>query len=48
MQVKLKQPKELRVKVADEKVWINDAELSIADVVSSNGVTHVANKVLMP
>ncbi|RYD81237.1 MAG: fasciclin domain-containing protein [Sphingobacteriales bacterium] len=40
--------KELTVKVADGKVWINDAEVTIADVVSSNGVTHVVNKVLMP
>lgn len=39
---------ELSVKVADGKVWINDAEVTTADAVSSNGVTHVINKVLMP
>lgn len=46
--LKTVQGKELTVKVADGKVWINDAEVTTADAVSSNGVTHVINKVLMP
>ena len=46
--LKTVQGKELTVKVADGKVWINDSEVTTADVVSSNGVTHVINKVLMP
>ena len=39
---------ELRVSVKDGKVMINGATVSIADVVSSNGVTHVIDAVLMP
>jgi uncharacterized surface protein with fasciclin (FAS1) repeats len=46
--LKTVQGKELTVKVKDDKVWINNAEVTIPDVVSSNGVTHVINKVLMP
>ncbi|MBC7935504.1 MAG: fasciclin domain-containing protein [Rhizobacter sp.] len=46
--LKTVQGKELTVKVADGKVMINDAEVTTADAVSSNGVTHVINKVLMP
>jgi uncharacterized surface protein with fasciclin (FAS1) repeats len=46
--LKTVQGQELTVKVADGKVMINDAEVTTADVVSSNGVTHVINKVLMP
>ena len=32
----------------DGKVWVNDAEVEIADVISKNGVTHVINRVLLP
>lgn len=39
---------ELMVTVKDGKVMINGANLTIADVVSSNGVTHVIDAVLMP
>ncbi len=46
--LKTVQGQELMVKVADGKVMINDAEVTTADAVSSNGVTHVINKVLMP
>jgi uncharacterized surface protein with fasciclin (FAS1) repeats len=46
--LKTVQGEELIVKVKDGKVWINDAEVTTADVISSNGVTHVINKVLMP
>lgn len=38
----------LKVKIADGKVMINDATVTTADAVSSNGVTHVIDKVLMP
>ena len=39
---------ELKVSNKEGKVFINDAEVTIADVISSNGVTHVINKVLVP
>lgn len=39
---------ELKVSKKDGKWMINDAEVTIADVISSNGVTHVINKVLVP
>jgi len=38
----------LKVSVKDGKVMINGANVTIADVVSSNGVTHVIDGVLMP
>lgn len=40
--------KELKVKVKDGMVWVDDAQVTTADVISSNGVTHVIDKVLMP
>ena len=39
---------ELMVSVKGGKVMINGANVTIADVVSSNGVTHVIDAVLMP
>ncbi|MEP7233082.1 MAG: fasciclin domain-containing protein [Ginsengibacter sp.] len=39
---------ELMVTVKDGKVMINGANVTIADVVSSNGVTHVIDAILMP
>ena len=39
---------DLMVSVKDGKVMINGANVTIADVVSSNGVTHVIDAVLMP
>lgn len=39
---------ELTVSVKEGKVKINGANVTIADVVSSNGVTHVIDAVLMP
>jgi uncharacterized surface protein with fasciclin (FAS1) repeats len=38
----------LKVSVKDGMVMINGAQVTIADVISSNGVTHVINGVLMP
>ncbi len=42
------QGQKLKVSVKDGKVMINGATVTIADVVSSNGVTHVIDGVLMP
>jgi uncharacterized surface protein with fasciclin (FAS1) repeats len=39
---------ELTVHVKDGKVMIDNAQVTIADVISSNGVTHVIDAVLMP
>ncbi|GAA4387589.1 fasciclin domain-containing protein [Hymenobacter koreensis] len=38
----------LKVTLKDGKAMINGATVEIADVVSSNGVTHVVNQVLLP
>lgn len=38
----------LMVSIKDGVVMINGAKVTIADVVSSNGVTHVIDSVLMP
>ncbi len=46
--LKTVQGEELTVAVKDGKVTINGANVTIADVVSSNGVTHVIDAVLMP
>lgn len=40
--------KELMVSVKDGAVMINGAKVTIADVISSNGVTHVIEEVLVP
>ncbi len=42
------QGQKLKVSVKDGKVMINNANVTIADVVSSNGVTHVVDAVLIP
>ena len=46
--LKTVQGKELTVSIKDGKVMINGANVTVADVVSSNGVTHVIDAVLMP
>lgn len=46
--LKTVQGEELKVTVKDGKVMINGATVTIPDVVSSNGVTHVIDGVLMP
>jgi len=38
----------LKVSIKGDKVMINDANVTMADVVASNGVVHVIDKVLMP
>jgi uncharacterized surface protein with fasciclin (FAS1) repeats len=39
---------EIAIKVKDGKVMINDATVSTADIVGSNGVIHVIDTVLLP
>ena len=46
--LKTVQGKELTVSVKDGKVMIDGATVTIADVISSNGVTHVIDAVVMP
>ena len=46
--VKTLQGEELTVSIKDGKVMINGANLITADVISSNGVTHVIDGVLTP
>ncbi len=46
--LKTVQGKELTVSMKDGKVMINGANVTIADVMSSNGVTHVIDAVVMP
>jgi len=38
----------IKISVKDGKVMINDAEVVTADVMASNGVIHVINKVILP
>ncbi len=46
--LKTVQGQELKVSVKDGKVMIDGANVTTADVVSSNGVTHVIDALLMP
>lgn len=46
--LKTVQGKELTVSVKDGKVMIDGATVTIPDVISSNGVTHVIDGVVMP
>ena len=39
---------EITIHLKDGKVFINDAEVAVADVQTDNGVIHAINKVLMP
>lgn len=38
----------LKVTIKDGVVMVGDAKVTVADVISSNGVTHVIDKVLLP
>lgn len=38
----------LTVSIKGDKVMINDAHVTMADIAASNGVVHVIDKVLMP
>lgn len=46
--LKTVQGKELTVSVKEGKVMIDGANVTVADVVSSNGVTHVIDAVVLP
>lgn len=46
--VKTVNGKEIKITKKDGKVWVNDAMVETADVISSNGVTHVIDTVLLP
>ncbi|MDQ2933041.1 MAG: fasciclin domain-containing protein [bacterium] len=46
--VKSVQGKEIKITKKDGKVWVNNAIVETADVISSNGVTHVIDTVLLP
>ena len=48
MELTTVQGQKLKVMVKDGKVMINNANVTIADVISSNGVTHVIDAVLLP
>ena len=39
---------EITIHLKDGKVFVNEAEVVIADVETSNGIVHAINKVLMP
>ena len=39
---------DISIKLMDEKVRINDATVIVADVVTSNGVIHVVDTVILP
>ena len=39
---------EVTIRLKDGKVFVNDAEVVIADVETSNGIVHAIDKVLMP
>ena len=39
---------EVTIHIKDGKVFVNDAEVVIADVQTDNGVVHAINKVLLP
>jgi uncharacterized surface protein with fasciclin (FAS1) repeats len=39
---------EITINIKDGKVFVNDAEVVMADVLTDNGVIHVINKVIMP
>jgi uncharacterized surface protein with fasciclin (FAS1) repeats len=46
--VKTLNGKEIKITKKGGKVWVNNAMVETADVISSNGVTHVIDAVLMP
>ena len=48
MMLKTVEGKELKVTIKDGKVMVDGATVTIPDVVSSNGVTHVIDAVMLP
>ena len=39
---------DIKIKIYGSKVSINDAGVTSADIMASNGVVHVINKVILP
>lgn len=48
MELKTVEGKTIKIMEKDGMWWANDSKIEIADVISSNGVTFVVDKVLMP
>jgi uncharacterized surface protein with fasciclin (FAS1) repeats len=48
MKAKTVNGKEVTIHLKDGKVFINDAEVVLADVKTDNGIIHAINKVIMP
>jgi len=48
MKAKTVQGGDIKISLAGKKVNINDASVTSADVMASNGVVHVIDKVIMP
>lgn len=48
MELKTVNGEKIKITKKDGKIWVNKAMVEIPDVVSSNGVTFVINKVLKP
>jgi uncharacterized surface protein with fasciclin (FAS1) repeats len=48
MKAKTVNGKEVTIHLKEGKVFINDAEVVLADVKTNNGIIHAINKVIMP
>jgi uncharacterized surface protein with fasciclin (FAS1) repeats len=48
MKAKTVNGKEVTIHLKEGKVFINDAEVVLADVKTDNGIIHAINKVIMP
>ncbi|MCF8379103.1 MAG: fasciclin domain-containing protein [Bacteroidales bacterium] len=48
MKAKTVQGKNINVKISDKGVMINQAKVTVADIVASNGVVHVIDQVILP
>lgn len=48
MKAKTVNGQDVTIHLTDGKVFVNDAEVVIANVETSNGVVHAINKVIMP
>ena len=48
MKAKTVQGSEIKISISDDGVKINDAAVTAADIMASNGVVHVIDKVILP
>jgi len=48
MMAKTVQGKDIKIKISGSKVNINEANVATADLMASNGVVHVIDKVILP